>query len=623
MQKLPKCIAIDTEFNQWEKLLLLTAYDGEKEYAFYPKDCFEFLLWIQRNNIPVIAHNALSDIHIIYKNTGILLTNWHCTYTIAKLVTNGYKVKGIPFKVALNNLLDKMLGIEMSKEERKEFIKMKNESEITQELIDYAIKDVVHLIDLFKVLYPKLKQNKQVFAYNMEMKLLPVVTKIQNNLIYIDKAKITTLANELKEKEKNQRLICHKKLAELNFKTVYIDSYLTKLYKTTNPKTHLKYKQFSIASEHQMKTILLPHFNIPCPEDNKGKKTLGKENLRKWLSENTTILNPFFEEYLKWADISGLAQKADYLAHSTLDFDKDLRVTATMMTTMRTKTGRFSSYGHGKGFPKKEAWKINTQNIPTRGDRGKAFKDSFTCPKGYKVASCDMSQAELVIAAHISQDTFLLDMFRKGYDIHTISACTAYNILNNTNEKWLYKQDSAGYKHTNGLKHRDLAKTFFYAYLNGATAGKLAEVYGVNIETGRKLFKALEEKLYGLSSFIKRQIQFSRKHGYVLSNNICNRLKYHGTAPDITNFYWQSTNADAMKLALICLDHHIVNNQLDAWIMNTVHDSVFIAVREENNDLAWIPSIMAQSLQYFCGGELSKRNGLIAKADLDVGKYWQ
>ena len=620
-----KLIGIDTEFNQWEELLLLTAYDPDNniKYVFKPNECIPFLLWLRRKNIKLVAHMAIADIHIIYRNTGILLTNWHCTYTLAKLIGSGFKINGKPMKFGLADLLEKLLKVEMSKEIRKEFITMRSPENLTQELIDYAVSDVLYLPELLNVLLPKMLKNKQDFAYNMEIKLLSVLTKMQNMPVFADRKKVKELQILTKNIYNTEGRKALAELKKINYPILKKEEKVRE-FKNGKVDKKIKYAYVNIQSSKQLLEVF-EYFNIPVPVDTKGKRTTKKEILEQWSKENNNILTPFIKQLIVFANSKNPMQRADYMHNNYKIYDQNLSYTGTRYSSVKAVTHRTTSTSHNSTMPEKDKYLANLQNINARSELGKYFKKCYTVPPGYIIVSCDMSQAEARIAAAISGDKWLVKTFTDGYDIHSIIAGTAYNILNNANENWIYKSDSKGFYHTNGISHRDNAKTFFYAYLNGATGGKLAEVYGVPLSTGKKLFKALEEKLGGLSKFIRKQVAYNKKYGYVWSNRICNRKRYHADPTNATNYYWQSTNADAMKLALIMIDEHIKSNKLDAWIINTVHDSVFVAIRNPSNvcylanhpDLQWISDIMALSLEFFLG------NGVKGEADLEVSNYWK
>jgi hypothetical protein len=64
----------------------------------------------------------------------------------------------------------------------------------------------------------------------------------------------------------------------------------------------------------------------------------------------------------------------------------------------------------------------NGQNFPKRGDMAKKYRRIFRAPKGWVFISLDLSQAELRIAAMMSGDENMLQVYRDGGDIHRMTA---------------------------------------------------------------------------------------------------------------------------------------------------------------------------------------------------------
>lgn len=64
----------------------------------------------------------------------------------------------------------------------------------------------------------------------------------------------------------------------------------------------------------------------------------------------------------------------------------------------------------------------NGQNYPKRGDRAKVYRKMFVPPPGYYVCELDLSQAELRIAASLSGDKTMIDIYRRAGDIHKATA---------------------------------------------------------------------------------------------------------------------------------------------------------------------------------------------------------
>ncbi len=65
----------------------------------------------------------------------------------------------------------------------------------------------------------------------------------------------------------------------------------------------------------------------------------------------------------------------------------------------------------------------NLQNIPIKGEgMGSKIRQAFVAELGCKLLSIDYSQIELRIVAHLAKDKKMLEVFKRGEDIHTLTA---------------------------------------------------------------------------------------------------------------------------------------------------------------------------------------------------------
>ena len=95
----------------------------------------------------------------------------------------------------------------------------------------------------------------------------------------------------------------------------------------------------------------------------------------------------------------------------------------TVFNPARTDTGRLSSSDP------------NLQNIPARGDYGPMVRDCFWAqfahlsgPQQTVLVSCDLSQIEMVGAAHCSGDPKMSKVFLDGLDLHTFTALSMFRL---------------------------------------------------------------------------------------------------------------------------------------------------------------------------------------------------
>src|SRR3989344_3293660 len=95
--------------------------------------------------------------------------------------------------------------------------------------------------------------------------------------------------------------------------------------------------------------------------------------------------------------------------------DKDNKLHARFVLAGST-TGRMASQNP------------NLQNIPIGTDRGRLIRDAFVSDKGKSLVAFDYSQVELRIAAFLSKDEKLIEIFKSGKDVHSAVAAEVYGV---------------------------------------------------------------------------------------------------------------------------------------------------------------------------------------------------
>ena len=234
-----------------------------------------------------------------------------------------------------------------------------------------------------------------------------------------------------------------------------------------------------------------------------------------------------------------------------------------------TATGRLSS-GGAEG-----ASGINLQQIP----RDPRYKRLIQARPGYILAELDYSQIELRVAAHLSGDDRMLNIYRNGGDIHTTTAKAV------TGKQFIEKSD------------RTKAKAVNFGFLYGMGAASFRDYardsYGVELseEEAIEYRKRFFDLYLGLPGWHRRVKEEALKNGCV--ETLFGRIRYldgirywsgsqRGTAlRQAVNTSVQSVASDMMILALGLINRLIVNSdKYDAKIIATVHDSVLLEIRE-------------------------------------------
>ncbi len=144
------------------------------------------------------------------------------------------------------------------------------------------------------------------------------------------------------------------------------------------------------------------------------KKTAGgQRSTRESELEKIRDLHPIVDAILEYRQIQKLL--STYIDSIPLLIADDGRLHAEFLQT-GTTTGRMASQNP------------NLQNIPIRSERGRAIRDAFIAEKGCMLLGFDYSQIELRLAAILSGDEILCDIFRSGRDVHTEVAARVFGV---------------------------------------------------------------------------------------------------------------------------------------------------------------------------------------------------
>lgn len=123
--------------------------------------------------------------------------------------------------------------------------------------------------------------------------------------------------------------------------------------------------------------------------------------------------HPVVSQILECRGLSKLL--STYVDKLPLMVDAHGRIHTTFRNT-QARTGRLTSENP------------NLQNIPIKGDWGPKIRKAFIAALGHVLGSVDLSQIEMRVLAHCSEDENLILIFRNGQDIHVMTAAEVFNI---------------------------------------------------------------------------------------------------------------------------------------------------------------------------------------------------
>lgn len=406
-------------------------------------------------------------------------------------------------------------------------------------------------------------------------------------------------------------------LAEMELHGVKIDRpYLEQLKVTTQTQIDAKTAELqALAAEHgmekfnpgspqQLSKLIYTHWKAPKPH------LVGKRSIE--MPADTTAKDVLF----------GLAQRAtDPRIKQGLNSIVELRLLKKIMTTYIDKIldllgydGRlrsdFKLLGTATGRLSSAA--PNIQNIPLL--MGPAIRNAFIPSPGYVFVAADYSQLELRVAAVLSQDEQMQEVFRTGRDIHTEVASMIFKkpaeaitkaervMAKHVDFGIIYGRSAQSLVEGAELEYKDPdaewwsideAELFLYRFLNGFPRLKLW------IEATKKF--ALEKQ------YVESPLGRRRRWPFIAPGTA------NAVGREAANFPIQGTASD------ICLDAMIkLHDQLPkgAYVLFPIHDSINFEVREEI-----LEPVLHQIYQVMTSSTLLKTD-VPFDVEIEVGQKW-
>jgi len=252
--------------------------------------------------------------------------------------------------------------------------------------------------------------------------------------------------------------------------------------------------------------------------------------------------------------------------------------------------------------------KPNTQQAPKQG----TFRELFTAPPGTLLVSADYAQIEPVVAALLSQDQAMLDVYRNGGDLHCTTAAAIAGVSVNAVTPEL----------------RQAAKPVNFGNLYGQGATGLARTaqidYGVTMSSSEAKQALLRFDLaYPQLSHWKRQqaaqaIQFRQvrtRLGLVRDFDAQGEGYLRGEAQNIPV---QGSAAEVLMSALARLPQALAG--LDADLYHTVHDEITLQVT--SGDAAAAAKALKVCMEQGFLDVFPEGSDVVAVPEAKIGPHW-
>jgi DNA polymerase-1 len=365
---------------------------------------------------------------------------------------------------------------------------------------------------------------------------------------------------------------------------VEVDNLAEKIYSDSG-------HRFNINSPKQLGDVLFNKMLLPKPmKYGKGKVVSTAQDVLEELAES----HPIAALVIEHRQLQKL--KGTYLDALPVLADADGRIHTTF-NQVGTATGRLSSTNP------------NLQNIPIRTAVGREIRAAFVAAEGNLLMSADYSQIELRLMAHFSQDPLLVDAYRTGKDIHTLTASEVFEVDPAVMDK----------------ETRARAKAVNFGIVYGISPFGLAAQLGIDQKTAREYIERYFERYAGVQQFIERTLAevksaqsvstfFGRTRPIpdIQSRNPNMRGFAERTA---INTPLQGTAADLIKLAMLKIDSELTRRKLRSRMTLQVHDELlFDVVPEEAKELEELVKHEMENVQEFA---------VPIVAEVGIGQNWR
>ena len=396
----------------------------------------------------------------------------------------------------------------------------------------YAAEDADVTLQLHLKMWPELQQNEgplNVFK-NIEMPLVPVLSRVERNGVKIDPAVLHAHSQEIA-----------KRLIELEKKEKNIEG-----------------EEFNLSSPKQLQTILFEKQGIkPLKKTPGGAPSTSEEVL-----EELALDYPLPKVILEYRGLAKL--KSTYTDKLPLMISPKTGRVHTSYHQAVTATGRLSSTDP------------NLQNIPVRNEEGRRIRQAFIAPEDYLIVSADYSQIELRIMAHLSRDKGLLTAFAEGKDIHRATAAEVFGLpLESVSSE-----------------QRRSAKAINFGLIYGMSAFGLARQLNIPRKEAQKYMDLYFERYPGVLEYMERTRTQAKEQGYVETLDgrrlylpdikSSNGARRAGAERAAINAPMQGTAADIIKRAMIAVDGWLLSEKPRVRMIMQVHDELVFEVHKDD-----------------------------------------
>jgi DNA polymerase-1 len=418
---------------------------------------------------------------------------------------------------------------------------------------------------LAKALRDEVKQAGLTKLYEeIDLPLVPVLARMEQAGVKIDTAALAQMSAELER--------------EIGVKA-------KEIYEVAGT-------EFNVGSPRQLGDVLFNKLNLPKPvKYGKGRTISTAVDVLETLAEDF----PIARMVLDYRQLTKL--KSTYVDTLPALINPASKRLHTTFAQTGTATGRLSSANP------------NLQNIPIRTELGRGIRAAFIAEPGHVLLTADYSQIELRLLAHFSRDPLLVEAYRRGDDIHTLTASQVFGV-----PPLMVTPD-----------HRRQAKVVNFGIVYGLSPFGLSQNLGIEPAEAKLFIANYFEKYSGVRAFIDKTLAEARRDLKV--RTLFGRVR---PIPDINsknanqrgfaertavNTPLQGTAADLIKIAMILIDAALRERGLKSRMTLQVHDELVFEVPESE----------VETMQSLVREQMERVHALAVplQVEMGVGSNWR
>lgn len=321
--------------------------------------------------------------------------------------------------------------------------------------LDYAAEDADMCLRLHNKLWPRLSSNHRAekLYCELEVPVLTILSKVERNGVFIDKALLHQQSGELASK---------------------LDSLQAEAFAAANT-------EFNLDSPKQLQSILFEDLGLPVIRKTPNGQASTAEDVLQELAENYDLPRIILE----YRSLKKL--KSTYTDKLPQQIDSESQRIHTSYHQAVAATGRLSSSDP------------NLQNIPIRSEEGRRIRQAFIATPGNILLAADYSQIELRIMAHLSKDERLCSAFAAGEDIHNATAAEVFSVAADAVSK----------------DQRRAAKAINFGLIYGMSAFGLAKQLAISRVEAAEYVNLYFQRYPGVKAYMESTRLRAHELGYV------------------------------------------------------------------------------------------------------------